>query len=259
VPTPGIAEPTGERVAELTLDLDRTSPVPLYFQVSSQLEAAIERGDLAPGDRLENEISLAGRWGMSRPTMRRAIEELVGKGLLVRRRGIGTQVVHGTVKRGAELSSLYEDLARSGRQPTTDVLERATVPATDHVAERLRVAAGSDVLRLERLRSARGEPLAVLQNWLPAEFSAAISSERLLAHGLYELLRGTGVHLRIASQRIGARAATPTEARLLGIRRGAPLLTMERIAYDDNGRAVELGAHAYRADTYSIEMTVVDH
>ena len=64
---------------------------PLYFQVSRQIEAAIDSGVLAPGDRLENEISLADRWGLSRPTMRRAIQELVDKGLLVRRRGIGTQ------------------------------------------------------------------------------------------------------------------------------------------------------------------------
>ena len=97
---------------ELMLDLDRSSPVPLYFQVSRQIEAAIDAGQLAPGDRLENEISLADRWGLSRPTMRRAIQELVDKGLLVRRRGIGTQVVHGRVKRPMDLTSLFDDLTR---------------------------------------------------------------------------------------------------------------------------------------------------
>jgi DNA-binding GntR family transcriptional regulator len=244
-------------VGELILDVDRTSPVPLYFQVSRQIEAAIERGDLAPGDRLENEISLADRCGMSRPTMRRAIAELVDKGLLVRRRGIGTQVVQGKVRRGVALTSLFEDLTRSGQEPTTEVLALAVGPASEHVAEQLRVAPRADVVAVERLRLARGEPLAVLKNWLPAGFESAVSRDRLAAHGLYELLRSAGVHPHIASQRIGARAATPTEARLLGTRRGAPLLTMERVAYDSNGRPVELGAHAYRADTYSFEMTVI--
>ena len=245
-------------MAELTLALDRSSPVPLYFQVSRQIEAAIDSGDLAPGDRLENEISLADRWGLSRPTMRRAIQELVDRGLLVRRRGIGTQVVHGRVKRPMDLTSLFDDLARSGQRPATRVLAREVVGAPAPVAERLGVPADADVLRLERLRSARDEPLAVLRNWLPVDLAPALTAAALEARGLYELMRGTGVHLRIATQRITARGATAPEARLLGVRKGAPVLTMERVAYDGSGRAVELGEHAYRAETYSVEMTVVE-
>jgi DNA-binding GntR family transcriptional regulator len=244
-------------MAELVLDLDRSSPVPLYFQVSRQIEAAIERGDLEPGDRLENEVGLADRWGLSRPTMRRAIEELVDKGLLVRRRGIGTQVVHGRVKRKIELTSLFDDLSRSGQQPATDVLAHETVPADALVADRLGVPLGTEVVHLERLRSSAGEPLAVMRNWLPTELAGSFSTEQLRNRGLYELIRATGVHLRVASQRIGARGASTAEAKLLRVRRGAPLLTMERTTYDGSGRAVELGSHAYQAETYSIEMTVV--
>jgi DNA-binding GntR family transcriptional regulator len=245
-------------MAELTVDLDRSSPVPLYFQVSRQIEAAIDAGELAPGDRLENEISLADRWGLSRPTMRRAIQELVDKGLLVRRRGIGTQVVHGRVKRPMELTSLFDDLARSDQQPATRVLQCELVPAPAAVADRLGVPAGTQVLQLERLRSAREKPLALLRNWLPAGLAPTLTRAALETRGLYELMRGTGVHLRVATQRIGARRATAPESRLLGLRRGAPLLTMERVAYDGSGRAVELGDHAYDAETYSIEMTVVE-
>lgn len=245
-------------MAELVVDLDRSSPVPLYFQVSKQIEAAIDSGDLAPGDRLENEISLADRWGLSRPTIRRAIQDLVDKGLLVRRRGIGTQVVHGRVKRPMDLTSLFDDLARSDQKPTTQLLDRELVPAPAAIAERLGVPVGAQVLHLERLRSARDEPLAVMRNWLPADLAPALGAEALEARGLYELMRGTGVHLRIATQRIAARGATAAEARLLRLRKGAPLLTMERVTYDGTGRAVELGSHAYHADTYSIEMTVVE-
>jgi DNA-binding GntR family transcriptional regulator len=245
-------------MADLTVDLDRSSPVPLYFQVSRQIEAAIESGELAPGDRLENEISLADRWGLSRPTMRRAIEELVDKGLLVRRRGIGTQVVHGRVKRRMELTSLFDDLVRSGQKPATQVLTRELVPAPGHVAERLGVRVGIEVLHLERLRLAREEPLAVMRNWLPVDLAETLTAEQLAARGLYELIRSTGVHLRIATQRIAARGATPVEARLLRLRKGSPLLTMERVTYDGSGQAVEFGTHAYRAETYSIEMTVVE-
>jgi DNA-binding GntR family transcriptional regulator len=241
----------------LSIALDRSSPVPLYFQVAGQIEAAIERGELAPGQRLDNEIDLADRLGLSRPTMRRAIQELVDKGLLVRKRGVGTQVVHGQVKRSVALTSLYDDLAAGRQRPTTRVLRHDVEPAEDAVAAALGLAPGADVVHLERLRLAHDEPLAILRNWLPADL-APWGTDELEQHGLYELLRRAGVHLRIASQRIGARAATALEGRLLAERKGAPLLTMERTAYDDSGRAVELGSHVYRAGTYSFEITLVE-
>jgi DNA-binding GntR family transcriptional regulator len=244
-------------MAELVVDLDRSSPVPLYFQVAQQLEQAIRAGTLSAGHRLDNEIQLADRFGLSRPTMRRAIQELVDKGLLVRKRGVGTQVVRGEVRRRVELSSLYDDLARAGARPTTRLLALATEPAPEDVAGRLDVAAGTDLVRLERVRSARDEPLAILRNWLPADV-APLPATDLETRGLYELLRASGVHLRIAQQRIGARAATPAEATLLSERAGAPLLTMQRTTYDDSGRAVEYGDHVYRAELYSFEVTLVD-
>lgn len=77
----------------LSIELDRSSPVPLYYQVAREIERAIQAGSLVPGDRLDNETELANRLGLSRPTMRRAMQDLVSKGLLVRKRGVETQVV----------------------------------------------------------------------------------------------------------------------------------------------------------------------
>lgn len=242
---------------ELRLRVDRSSPVPLYYQVAQQLEQAIASGQLSAGDRLENELDLADRFGLSRPTVRQAIQELVRQGLLVRKRGVGTQVVHGQVKRPVELSSLYDDLERSGQQPRTVVLAREVVVADARLAGALGVALGAPLTRIERLRSAGEEPLALMCNWLPADL-ADFTAEDLEGQGLYELMRRRGVHMRIATQRIGARAASVTEARLLHERKGAPLLTMERTAYDDSGRAVEFGSHVYRAQNYSFEVTLVE-
>lgn len=245
-------------MGELSIEVDRSSPVPLYFQAARQIEQAIERGELRPGTRLDNEIQLAGRFGLSRPTMRRAIQELVGKGLLVRKRGVGTQVVQAQVKRPLELTSLYDDLRRGGQEPATRVLVNEEIAADEELAGRLGVAAGAAVVRLERLRLAGGEPLAILRNWLPAQVARPTAAE-LEAVGLYALLRRGGVNIQIASQRIGARAATAGEARLLDTKRAAAVLTMERTAFDDSGRAVELGCHVYRSDTYSFEITLVHH
>ncbi|GAA0394359.1 myo-inositol degradation transcriptional regulator [Microbispora corallina] len=244
-------------MSELEIDLDRSSPVPLYFQVAEQISEAIRRGDLSPGARLDNEILLADRLGLSRPTVRQAIQYLVDKGLLVRKRGVGTQVVHGQVKRSVELTSLYDDLRRAGQQPETRVLSLETVPVGEEMGAVLGLPPDAQVLRVERLRYASGEPLALLHNWLPPG-PAALSAPALEERGLYELLRAAGVRMRVANQRIGARAATPAEARLLGERRGAPLLTMVRTTYDDQGRAVEHGSHVYRASHYSLEVTLIE-
>ena len=244
-------------MGQLTVHLDRSTPMPLYYQVARQMEAAIAAGELRPGERLENEVDLADRLGLSRPTMRRAIQELVNKGLLVRKRGVGTQVVAAQVHRSVALTSLYDDLSRDRQNPATAVLALEHVAAEAPVAEALGVPPGDPVLYIERLRSAAGKPLAVMRNWLPAEV-VTLTRDDLEAHGLYELLRAAGVYLRIATQRIGARGATAVEGRLLGERKGAPLVKMERISYDDAGRPVELARHVYRASAYTFETTLVE-
>ena len=242
--------------AEVFADLDRTGPVPLYFQVSSRLEAAIHSGAIPAGARLENEIAIAQKLGLSRPTIRRAIQELVDKGLLVRRRGIGTQVVQGQVTRQVELTSLYEDLQNAHHTPGTRVLAHDMVRASDAVAIGLGIPAGTEVVYLRRQRSTDGVPVAVLENYLPGEF-ADITTEQLEQRGLYQVLRARGVTIRVAKQKIGARRATDDESDLLGIDHGGPVLTVDRIAFDNTGRAFEYGHHCYRPDMYSFETTLV--
>jgi DNA-binding GntR family transcriptional regulator len=236
--------------------VDRNSPIPLYFQISEQLERAIDTGRLPPGSRLDNEIELADQLAVSRPTLRKAIERLVEAGLVVRRRGLGTIVVPRRVRRPVALSSLHEDLAAGGRRPSTRVLSLHTEPATPHVAAMLGLADGSLVSAVERVRSAEGEPLALMHNHLPAGL-VPLTEQALTEHGLYQLLRGHGIVPQLADQTIGARQATAREARLLQAPRGATVLTLQRTTYDATGRAVEYGSHCYVADRYAFEMSLV--
>lgn len=240
----------------LFMDLDRSGPIPLYFQIATRIESVILDGQLPPGSRLENEVALGERLGLSRPTVRRAIQDLVDKGLVVRRRGIGTQVVHGQVTRKVELTSLYEDLASDNRAPTTELLTHEVIKADARVAERLGTEVGSPVLHTKRVRSADGVPLAILENYLPNDFTN-VTEVDLREHGLYQVLRGRGVTIRVARQNIGARRATSSESNLLQIDRHDPVLTMDRTAFDSSGRAVEYGHHAYRPDLYSFETTLI--
>jgi len=240
----------------LDIRLDRASPVPLYFQLSEQLESALDTGVLEPGDQIENEIALAGRLRLSRPTVRRAIQELVGKGLLVRQRGVGTRVASPVVHRRVELSSLFDDLLRSGRTPRTTVLDVQPNLHDVRVCAALDLEPDTPLTMVKRLRFAGTEPLALMCNWLPPPY-ADITREELEQTGLYSLLRGRGGRPTVARQQFGARAAGPQEAALLGTARRAPLLTMTRRAFDAVGSAVEYGEHAYRSDSYTVDVLVV--
>ncbi len=237
------------------VEVDRTSPVPLYYQVASRLQELIEKGEIGVGARIENEVDLAERLGVSRPTTRRAIQYLVERGMLVRKRGVGTQVVHPKVRRPVELSSLYDDLLHSDRTPRTEVLDLKVVPASQEIAAALEMAPGAEVTWIERLRYAGGEPLALMHNAIPADL-IRLTERDLAEHGLYELLRRAGFVPRIATQVIGARSASAIEARTLQEKRGASLLTMTRTAWDAGGRALEYGSHLYRASRYSFELNL---
>ena len=247
-------------MTELEITLNRVSPVPLYHQLARQLVAAIETGLLTKGAFLENELDLADKWQVSRPTVRRAIQDLVDAGMLVRRRGVGTQVVNDQVRRPFKLSSLFDDLAAIGREPVTTVVTLAHVAADDEVADALEIAAGTEVVHIERLRGTGGgsHPLAILRNWLIADVAAAFTEDDLSNRGLYSLLRDRGVRPHSAVQRLGAVAATAHDAALLGIDAGAPLVTMRRVMQDDSGRIVELGDHRYDAAHYSVELNVIE-
>lgn len=237
-------------------DLDRTGPIPLYFQVSTRLESAIRSGALPAGARLENEIAIAQRLGLSRPTVRRAIRELVDRGLLVRRRGIGTQVVPGGVGAHIDFTSLYEELESIHHKPSTHVISCAVITAPAIVAERLALKAGAKVLSMRRIRYVKQQAIAVLQNYVPEEY-ADITAEDLSQRGLYQILRSRGATIQVAKQKVGARRTQRDESRLLGIAARTPVLTLERVAFDNSGRPVDYGSHCYNPELYSFETTII--
>ncbi|MET9165281.1 UTRA domain-containing protein, partial [Streptomyces cellulosae] len=112
------------------------------------------------------------------------------------------------------------------------------------------------VILLERLRRTHGLPVALLSNYLPSGL-LDLDGDRLEATGLYRMMRAAGITLHSARQRVGARSATAEEASRLDEKEGAALLTMQRTAYDDTGRAVEYGSHIYRASRYSFDFQLL--
>jgi DNA-binding GntR family transcriptional regulator len=235
---------------------DHAPPVYLYRQAALRVEAMIRGEDRQPGSMLEGEIELAARFGVSLYTMRRATDELVRAGLVVRNRGIGTQVAARQIPGRPELSSLYDDLLRSGQKPTTQVLTFRHALPEDEIARILLLPRGVRVYHFTRLRSMGDKPLALMENWVRDDV-AELTPESLRRRGMYQILREAGVKLRLANQRIGAKVADGRQAGLLQTTPGSALVTMERTAIDDGGLPVETGRHAHRADSHVFEMTLI--
>jgi DNA-binding GntR family transcriptional regulator len=240
---------------ERRIAIDRASKTPLHAQITAQLRAAIEGGALPPGSLVENEIDLSAALGVSRPTLQKAIAELVRDGLLTRKPGRGTVVLPRSVHRKMSVGSLYDDLSASGRKPLTRVLAFEEGDLPERLAARLPVDPGP-LIHIQRLRIADDEPLSVLHNWIPAP-RVGFQADDLAEHGLYELFRRDEVIPHLVEQSITARLATPTEAGLLDVGAGVPLVTVNRIAFAEDASFIEYGEHAYRADRYQFDMVMV--
>lgn len=236
------------------ISIERDSAIPLYEQIARPIEAAILSGTLPAGAMIEDEVSMAARLDVARPTARRALQELVNKGLLSRRRGVGTRVTPTHVHRPMKLSSLNDDLIEAGFTPTTKVLNYLVRESTATEAELLGITVGEGILSLGRLRFADDHPLAILTNIIPMDI--APTWQELGTHGLYRCMANRGVNIASAQQEIGARGADPEEASTLGEAVGAPLLTMHRVGRTADGRSVEIGNHVYRPGLYSFKFSL---
>lgn len=245
-------EPDSPYVASIRLDRD--SPVPLYHQIAQPLSDLISAGKLPSGQLLEDEVTMAHRLRVSRPTARRALQELVSRGLVVRRRGAGTRVTPSHVHRPLGLTSLNDDLERAGYKPRTEVLSYEVLLADERQAALLKVETGAEIARVRRLRFIDDSPLAILSNLMPREVAPTL--RELSEHGLYACFRRAGVKLASAEQAIGARLAGEDDAQRLDLEAGAALLTMQRTAYDEAGQIVEYGDHVYSAALYSFRFNL---
>ena len=213
-------------------------------------------GAVPTGTLFQNEVDLAASLGLSRPTMRRAMQHLVDKGLVVRRRGIGTRVVQPKLRRPLELTSLYDDLARAGQARPPRSCPSATSRRSSDVAERLEVGGGTRARADPAAQGRRGADRQADQ--LPARARGRLRADELAEHGLYELIRRQGVALHSADPDPRGPQRDRGRGQALGETRGAALVTAQRVTYDDHGAAVEFGTHLYAASRYTFEINLLD-
>jgi GntR family transcriptional regulator len=224
-------------------------PTPKHVAITNALHE--ECRDLPAGSRLPSEKELAARFEVSRMTVRQALDALVADGRVERVPGQGTFVRRPTVAMGPGLTSFTEDMRGRGLRPTSRLIGLEHVAAPADVAGDLGVAAGSRVMRLERLRFADDEPMCLEEGHLPIRFERLLEGADLEG-SLHQVLAAAGVVVTSARRRVSAAVAPSRDAQLLGLPDGAPALEIIDVFFDGNGRAVQRSHSRYRADRYEV-------
>jgi GntR family transcriptional regulator len=234
--------------------INRTSKLPLYYQLYEILRGDILDGKWQPGDMLPPESELVEQYQLSRTTVRQVLDMLVNEGLITRQRGRGTFVAHPTLEQGLiRIISFTEDMRHRGLKPGTVILFSELIPATKDIAQALEIEPDEQLARLDRLRLAEGEPLSIEESHLVHRSCPGVLEGDYVSTSLREALeRDHGIRIVRAKQVIRAISAPANLARLLSIPSKAPLLYIERISYSQHNVPVEFLRIYYRADRYSL-------
>ncbi len=227
--------------------LSSLSATPLYLQLADMIRNQIRDGGIRTGEALPSERELSDAVGISRVTVRRAIETLLREGLLSRRHGSGTYIAPRIEQPAALLAGFSADMRNRGLTPGSHWLDRSAGLPTPDEAMTLALSIDQPVLRFARVRMADGEPLAIERAVVPAQFLGSVDDVQDSLYAALDLREARPVR---GLQRLQASLATTAEARLLSVPVGAAILRIERRGFLANGTPVEFTRSAYRGDRY---------
>ncbi|RIH85973.1 GntR family transcriptional regulator [Calidithermus roseus] len=231
----------------MRLQLNSSSHTPLYLQLEAALRERLASGEWRSGQALPPERELAQQLGVSRITLRRALERLEDEGLLIRRQGSGTYVSQRVEQTLTALTGFSQDMAARGLRASSRWLQRGIFRATPEEALAFGLSPTAEVSRLERLRLTEDEPMALELAALPVRY---LPDPQAVGDSLYAYLDLHGLRPVRALQRLRAVAALPRVAELLAIRPGDPVLYIERLSYLPDGSVLEFTRSHYRGDRY---------
>lgn len=227
---------------------------PLYIQIRDLLQQQIEQGVFATGERLPSERELSQAYGVSRMTARQALQLLQQSGLTQSQVGKGTYVSRKIDQELRELTSFTQEMSNKGLHPSSHVLVAELQPADEGVAERLQAGIGEDLVLLVRVRLAGGKPIAIERAHLRhASCPNLLEAHDFAQESLYQVLQTQyGIHLVWASQRIAARMPETYERAVLEIGAQVPVLSLERVTYDETDHPVEYVRSCYHGERYQM-------
>lgn len=224
---------------------------PKYYTVKRHLLASIET--LEPGSPVPTERELATELGTSRTTVRQALVELVEEGRLVRRQGSGTYVAEAKMTWPQDLAGFTEQAIANGLTPSSRLLESVRIRADDEIAEKLALRRGAAVYRIDRLRLADEQPIAVESSLLPAERFPRLGTIMRTSGSLHSVLADVfDVRLRLGEESIEVAPASPEHASLLQTDTGSPLLVVKRRSFALDKTPVEWGTSWFRGDRITL-------
>jgi GntR family transcriptional regulator len=227
--------------------------VPRYYEIEQALRTRI--ADLKADDPLPSDAMLCEEFGVSRMTARNAVQRLAQEGIVYRVPGRGTFVAEPPVHRQAgNLLSFTEEMRRRGRVPISRLLDRSVREPRPAEASRLQLQPGTLVIAVRRLRVADEEPMAIEEAVFPAALTTLLESADLERRSLHDTLVEGGHVPTMGRARLGAEAAGPDDAQLLGVPLGSPLLVEKRVIHDQDGRPLELCESRYAGDRYGLDV-----
>jgi GntR family transcriptional regulator len=231
----------------------RNSPLPRYYQLKEIMRERVQSEEWKPGDLIPSERELSEKYGISRMTARQAITDLVNEGLFYREQGKGTFVSQRKITQQLlRLTGFTEDIRARGQKPGTKVLSAEMVPADETTAEKLRIGPGTRIFRLQRLRLADDEPLAIELSQISFKGCERLLEEDLEQNSLYRLLETKyGIPLMEADQELEAGLAGNEEAQLLKISINRPVLFTRRITYTERSQPIEYAKAVYCGNKYT--------
>jgi GntR family transcriptional regulator len=232
-------------------ELNRETPIPLYYQVSQILRHEIETGKYSPGDYIPTEQELRNRFDVSRDTIRQALSDLIYQGLLERRRTKGTVVskrhVEAILK---DLASFTTEVMDRKLTLVTKILNFRQIQCPDNVCDQLNLSKSDIVTEMERLRFVDDEPVAVEKWYAPIKIFPGLSRGMFKESGLeqstyYVLMRQYNIKITRAVDTVSAVDLEARDARLIKQPTGAPVLLRTRISYSDDRTPVTYGSGLY--------------
>lgn len=242
-----------------TRAIDRTSPLPLYWQLKARIVDDIEERGLGPDDRLPGDHELCEMYDVSRTVVRQALRELEFEGVIRREKGRGTFVADRRTSRGFghALLGTFEDIQTAGRQQESIVLRRELVDASPVVARDLRLRDPERVVEIERLRLVDGEPWAITRTQLPRDVGEQLLDVELRNVSIYGVLeREFGVQFERAERTVEAELADARASAALGLPVGAAVLVMRSVSFDPTGRPIERFTGVHRGDRSRLDIEV---
>jgi GntR family transcriptional regulator len=230
---------------------------PRFTQVAGELRERIALGDYGDSGALESEAELGRRYGVSRITVRRALEQLREDGLVSSRKGAGWYVTGGTFHQPVALGTFQHAasaVVEAGREIHRRVVEFGFVGVPVDIADTLELAVDDEALRVRSVRTADLTPLDAVTEWVPAAVAAHVSRADAEEIGIWETLRRNGTRIATVRQSIAAVAATADIATLLGIATGVPLLLVRRIAIGDGDSVLAMSNHRYIGHRFRLDV-----